>query len=92
MPRAVVCRVLLSGAKDRMARAVVCRVMLSGAEDRMAREVVCRVMLSGAKDRMARAAPPRHLLGSHTVLGVSVPGGGVNFALFMAYSFSYKFS
>ena len=34
---------------------------------------------------------PRHLLGSHTVLGMSVPGG-LNFALFMAYSFSYKFS
>ena len=32
-----------------------------------------------------------HLLGSHTVLGISVPGG-VNFALFMAYSFSYKSS
>ena len=36
-------------------------------------------------------APPRHLLGSHTVLGISVPGG-VNFVLFMAYSFSYKYS
>ena len=35
--------------------------------------------------------PPRHLLGSHTVLGISVPGG-VNFALFMAYSFCYKYS
>ena len=34
---------------------------------------------------------PRHLLGSHTVLGISVPWG-VNFALFMAYSFSYKSS
>ena len=30
--------------------------------------------------------PPRHLLGSHTVLGISVPQE-VNFALFMAYSF-----
>ena len=29
-------------------------------------------------------SPPRHLLGSHTVLGISVPGR-VNFALFMAY-------
>ena len=29
---------------------------------------------------------PKHLLGSHTVLGISVPGG-VNFALFMALSF-----
>ena len=35
--------------------------------------------------------PPRHLLGSHTVLGISVPGG-VNFALFVAYSFSSKSS
>ena len=31
-------------------------------------------------------SPPRHLLGSHTVLGTSVPGG-VNFASFMAFSF-----
>ena len=30
--------------------------------------------------------PPSHLLGSHTVLGVSVPVG-LNFTLFMAYSF-----
>ena len=37
------------------------------------------------------STPPRHLLGSHTVLGISVPGW-VNFALFMAYSFSSKSS
>ena len=40
---------------------------------------------------LAKPPLPRHLLGSHTVLGISVPGE-VNFALFMAYSFSYKYS